>query len=55
VTIDDERVLGTCPDCGSVVRCRDELIAYERADDTTGVFAECPACGEVVSPSDNDQ
>jgi uncharacterized Zn finger protein len=45
----DER-LGVCPNCGHGIRSVDELISYERSDDTHGVYAKCPFCGAVVAP-----
>jgi hypothetical protein len=49
MTPDDGR-LGTCPHCGHDIRKGDELITYQRSDDSIGVFAECPSCETVVDP-----
>ncbi len=46
---DDSR-LGVCPNCGHDIRPIDELITFERSDDSIGMFAECPSCEEVVEP-----
>jgi uncharacterized Zn finger protein len=46
---DDSR-LGVCPNCGHDIRPIDELITYERSDNSIGVFAECPSCTAVIAP-----
>jgi len=46
----NERTLGTCPNCGHLIRAVNELITYERSDNSIGIFAECPSCDEVVNP-----
>ena len=43
--------LGTCPDCGRAIESAQFLIDYEKADGSTGVFAECPECNDVVEPT----
>lgn len=48
--MNDDPHLGVCPNCGHDIRLMDELITYERSDDSIGVFAECPACGAVIDP-----
>jgi predicted RNA-binding Zn-ribbon protein involved in translation (DUF1610 family) len=51
MTPEDGR-LGVCPNCGHEVRAVDELITYERADSSVGIFAECPSCEAVIEPSE---
>jgi hypothetical protein len=46
----ENRRLGGCPNCGHAIRPIDELITYERSDESIGVYAECPSCEAVVSP-----
>lgn len=46
----DDRRLGTCPNCGQSIRPVDEIITYERSDESIGVYAECPFCQTVVTP-----
>jgi hypothetical protein len=49
MTNDDPR-LGVCPNCGHDIRPVDELITYERSDESIGVFAGCPSCEMVINP-----
>lgn len=51
--IPDDGRLGACPNCGHDIRKRDELITYQRSDDSIGVFAECPSCETVVDPRES--
>ena len=43
-------MLGRCPECGEEISTEWLLIEYEKADGSTGIWAECPSCEEVVSP-----
>jgi len=44
-------LLGGCPECGEDISEGWLLIEYEKADGTTGIWAECPACEDVVRPA----
>lgn len=46
----DASTLGRCPECGESISAAWVLVEYEKADGTTGVWAECPACADVVCP-----
>lgn len=46
----DWSMLGRCPECGEDIPRGWLLIEYEKADGTTGIWAECPVCEAVVSP-----
>jgi endogenous inhibitor of DNA gyrase (YacG/DUF329 family) len=47
---DSDAPVGDCPDCGREIPAAYQLIEYQRADGTTGIYAECPECDKVVSP-----
>jgi predicted RNA-binding Zn-ribbon protein involved in translation (DUF1610 family) len=46
----DEAVLGRCPNCGEEIPETWLILEYEKADGTTGTWAECPGCRDVVAP-----
>lgn len=46
----DTPVFGHYPICNAEISRAYVLVNYQKADETTGAWAECPACDDVVSP-----